>query len=161
MKVYLIRHAHAVDSAAPDSLVPLRDDHRYLSPRGRQTARAVGRVLREQGVSFDAVLTSPLCRAVQTAELLAEATGFTGVVEVLPSLVPGVPPRLGAQELPTRGASVAVIAHEPGQSTLGAFLCGRPSFPPFRPGQVSLIEDGQPRWFIHPDTLQVDRLLLA
>ena len=48
-----------------------------------------------------------------------------------------------------------------GMSALGAFLCGRPSFPPFRKAQVSLVEDGKPMWFINPDTLERDRLLLA
>ncbi len=156
MIVYLIRHGHAVD-AGPG----LRDEQRYLGRRGREALRQVGRRLREEGARFDAVLCSPLCRAVQTAELLAEATDFLDVVEVLPQLLPGVPPRLCAAELPSRGVAVAAIGHEPGLAGLGAFLCGRPSFPPFRPGQVACIEDGQPRWWLHPDTLQVDRLLLG
>ena len=56
---------------------------------------------------------------------------------------------------------VTQIGHDPGISMLGAYLCGVPAFPPLRPGQVSLVEDGQPRWFIHPETLAVDRLLVG
>lgn len=156
MKVYLIRHAHAVDGEDLG-----RDEQRYLSQRGRRAAREVGGVLRQKQVEVDLILTSPLVRAVQTAELVAQALDHLGVITVLPALVPGVPARVAAAELPALGASVAVIGHEPGISMLGAYLCGVPAFPPLRPGQVSLVEDGQPRWFIHPETLAVDRLLVG
>lgn len=161
MQIYIIRHGLAIDAGGDTHALTLRDEQRYLTQKGRMGVRQVGRKLKGEGVRFDAILTSPLCRAVQTAELLAEATDFTDVVEVLPALQPGVPPRICAGELPSRGLSVALVGHEPGQSMLGAFLVGRPGFPPLRPGQVSLVEDGQARWFLHPETLQLDRLLLA
>jgi phosphohistidine phosphatase len=153
MRVYLIRHAHAVDEG-----VALPDEARWLSPRGRQVARAVGKRLAGHGVSFDAVLTSPLVRAVQTAELIAAAMDFTDPVEAMASLTPGVPPRVVGQLLPSRGVSVAVVGHEPGISALGAFLLGRPSFPPFRKCQVSLVEDGVAGWWLDPETMQIERL---
>lgn len=156
MKVYLIRHAHAVDEGPR-----LGDDHRYLTARGRRVAREVGARLEREGVIFDAVLSSPLPRALQTAELVAERVGFTGVVEVLPPLAPGVPPRIAAGELAARGVAVAVVGHEPGISALGAVLLGRPSFPPFKKAQVSLVEDGRPVFWLDPDTLEIDRLLVA
>lgn len=155
MKVYLIRHGHAID--AEDNLT---DEQRFLTKKGRKGVREVGRALKEAGVVFDAILTSPLVRAVQTAELIAERTDFLDVVEVLPALVPGVPPRVAARDLAARGASVALVGHEPGMSALGAFLCGRPAFPSFRKGQVSLIEDGKGIWFLHPDTLVCERLII-
>jgi phosphohistidine phosphatase len=156
VKVFIIRHGHAVDESPQ-----LDDGQRYLSKKGRKGVRAVGRALREAGVEFDAILTSPLVRAVQTAELLAESLDFLEVIEVLPSLQPGVPPRVAAAELASRGVRVAVVGHEPGLSFLGGYLCGRPSFPPLRKGQVSLVEDGKPCWFINPDTLERERLLLG
>lgn len=155
MQVYLIRHGHAVD--AEDNL---SDEQRYLSKKGRKGLREIGRALKEAGVAFDAILTSPLVRAVQTAEMLAERTDYLGVIEALPALQPGVPPRVAAKELAARGVAVAVVGHEPGMSALGAFLCGRPAFPAFRKGQVSLIEDGRGAWFLHPDTLVRERLIV-
>lgn len=104
MKIYLIRHGHAVEAEGS-----LRDDHRYLSQKGRQALRQVGRLLREQGVQLDAMLTSPLTRAAQTAEILADAIDYVDLIEALPVLCNGAPPRLVAQELPSRGVSVAVI----------------------------------------------------
>ncbi len=154
MKVYLIRHALAVDPGAQ-----LADGQRYLSEKGRRGIRQVGRYLQEQKVTFDFILTSPLVRAVQTAELLAERVDYLGLIEALPSLGPGIPPRIAAAELASRGVAVAVVGHEPGISHFAAYLTGKPSFPPFRPGQVVCIEDGQPRWFIHPDNLELARLL--
>ena len=156
MKVYLIRHAHAVDEGAR-----LDDAHRYLTARGRKVAREAGARLLAHGATFDAVLTSPLVRAVQTAELLAERLGYLGEIVALPALAGGVPPRVAAEGLAARGVAVAVVGHEPGISALGALLLGRPSFPPFKKGQVSLIEDGRAVWYLDPDTMVIDRLLLA
>src|SRR5688572_20209987 len=83
MRVYLIRHAHAVD-AGPK----LPDEARWLSDRGRKVARRVGKALAKEGVELDAVLTSPLVRAVQTAEVLAAAAGYQGAIEAVVSLSP-------------------------------------------------------------------------
>jgi phosphohistidine phosphatase len=156
VQVYIIRHGHAVDEGPG-----LSDEARYLSKKGRKIVREVGHHLRDAGIELDAILTSPLVRAVQTAELLAERMDYLGIVEALPALAPGVPPRVAAAELASRGSRVAVVGHEPGLSFLGAYLCGRPSFPPLRKAQVSLVEDGQGRWFLNPDTMERDRLLMA
>lgn len=156
MKVYLVRHSLAVQEHAG-----LADPQRYLSEEGRRLMLEVGAKLAADGVAFDALLTSPLVRAVQTAELLARAIGFDDVVTTLPALSPGVPPEAAAGQLAARGSAIAVVGHEPGISALGAFLVGRPSFPPLRPGQVSLVEAGRAMWTLHPGTLELERLLVA
>jgi phosphohistidine phosphatase len=156
VQVYIIRHGHAIDSGPG-----FADEHRFLTKKGRKTVREVGRFLHEAGVELDAILTSPLVRAVQTAELLAERLDYLGVIEALPALAPGIPPRVVAADLASRGARIAVIGHEPGLSFLGAYLCGRPSFPPLRKAQVSVVEDGHPSWLLNPDTLQRDRLIIS
>jgi phosphohistidine phosphatase len=157
VKLYLVRHADAVDGEA------LADAHRWLSPEGRRVARAVGQRLHDEGVRVDLVLTSPLVRAVQTAELLVEAVGDPGMVEAAPWMQPGVPPQAAVEALRQRRlpGAVALVGHMPGISALGALLVTRPSFPGFRPGQVALVEDGAPVWQLHPGTLQLDRLLVA
>lgn len=156
MKVLLIRHAHAVPEGPA-----LVDDHRHLSESGRAVARAVGGALRAHGVELDGLFTSPLVRAVQTAELVAHALGFALEVRTLAGLSPGFPPQVVAQRLSALGSSIALVGHEPGISALGAVLVGRPSFPSFRPGQVSLIEQGEPRWTLNPQTLSIEQLILA
>lgn len=145
MKLFLIRHAEAVSSGPG-----LPDAHRFLSAQGRQTARRIGGLLRGEQVSFDAVLTSPLVRAVQTAELICDAVDYLGQIEAFGGLAPDCEPPPAAAQAIRRGSAVALFSHEPTVSSLAAYLTGQPSFQPFRPGQVVLIEDGQPVWRLKP-----------
>jgi phosphohistidine phosphatase len=156
MKVFVIRHADAV-SEGPR----LGDEERYLTQEGRRVSRAVGTRLAGEKVAFDVLLTSPLVRAVQTAELLADAMDYLGVVEAVPYLAPGVHPRIAIEDLGRRDGAVALVGHEPMLSALCALLVQRPAFPPLRKTQVTLIENGQPGWWLNPDTMTLERLILA
>jgi phosphohistidine phosphatase len=155
VKIYLIRHAEAV---APEQAAS--DEGRWLSARGREAARGLARLLREERVAPDAILTSPLVRAVQTAELVADGLDYLGVVEALPALRPGSHPRVAAGELAARGQAVIVVGHEPTISALGAFLLGRPSFPPLRTAQACAIEDGAPTFTARADVMQTQALFV-
>ena len=62
--IYLVRHGQTLQNQA--GLLQGRSDF-PLNEMGREQARRVGAFFREQGVRFDAVYTSPLRRAVQTA----------------------------------------------------------------------------------------------
>lgn len=148
VKIYLIRHGHAVDAE-----LHLSDGERYLSKKGRRTSREVGRALRKAGVSVDVVLTSPLVRAVQTAELFAEQLGYDGVVEVLPSLVPIGPIEASADAIRERAGSVAVFGHEPSISALAGLLTGQGHFPPLRKAQVVCLHGDRAVWTVDPDRL--------
>jgi phosphohistidine phosphatase len=70
--VLLVRHGSAVDDH------PLGDGARPLEPEGREAFRRHARRL-AQLVTLKGIVTSPLVRAVQTAEILAEACGVTEV----------------------------------------------------------------------------------
>jgi phosphohistidine phosphatase len=155
VKVYLVRHAEAV----PEDHA-IRDDDRWLTARGREAARGLARLLREQHVEPDAVLSSPLPRAMQTAELLADGLDYLGVVEALPQLRPGAHPRKAAEELATRGMSVVVVGHEPQISSLAAFLLGQPAFLPFRTAQACAIVDGAPSFTARADIMQTQALFV-
>lgn len=72
MKVFFVRHGEAMDDV----------EDRYggwadleLSPKGAKGAQKVGLKLKEQGVQADLILTSPLKRAVQTAQGIAKVLG--------------------------------------------------------------------------------------
>jgi phosphohistidine phosphatase len=155
VKLYLVRHAEAVSEETAGS-----DDVRWLSARGREAARGLARLLREQNVEIDAVVSSPLPRAMQTAELVAGGLDYLGVVEAMTSLVPGAHPRRAAEELATRGRAILVVGHEPTMSSLGAYLLGRPSFPPFRTAQCNAIENGAPTFTARADVMQVHALFV-
>jgi phosphohistidine phosphatase len=148
VKIYLIRHGHAVDAE-----LHLADGERYLSKKGRRTTREVGRALRKASVSVDAILTSPLVRAVQTAELVAEQLGFEGVIEVLPSLMPIGPIETSAEAIREQSRSVAVVGHEPSISALAGLLTGQGHFPPLRKAQVVCVHGDRAVWTIDPDRL--------
>jgi phosphohistidine phosphatase len=131
MKIYLCRHGEAVDGSddVPDEL-------RWLTAEGRRGVADVGAALRDEGEEPDLILTSPLVRAVQTADVLAQAVRYKGEVEVLASLAPGG--RLGVvvaalQELGEDIRAVYLVGHEPQMSDWTAALSSAgPSIGSFR-----------------------------
>jgi len=146
MRIYLVRHGDAIPEEDAGS-----DRDRWLSPRGREAARILGRLLRESNIAPDAIVSSPLPRAVQTAELIATSIDYIGHIATLRSLEPSAQPRVAAGMIASLGPSVIVVGHEPSISSLGAFLLGRPSFPPFRTAQCCAIEDNKPTFTARSD----------
>ncbi len=163
MEIYLIRHAHAVDSAEGIGA----DWERFLTPKGRKVCRRVGQKLAELGVAFNGVLTSPGVRAVQTAELVAAAAGFGGEVEVLSILAPGQwAPDDVTQALKgcQPAGRYALVGHNPDMELMAAQLTETPrSKVIFKKGMVCCIEiDGLPfrgkgklGWVLRPKGLKV------
>ncbi len=146
--------------AIDDASVP--ETHRHLSLEGRQVIRALGNKLRlAEEPTFDRFLTSPLPAAVQTAELFADRVDYVGLIEVLPGLANNVPPQVIVPILLARGSSIVVVGDEPSLSALGAFLLGKPTFPPLAHAQVSVIRDRQPAWCLRPGDLGRQLLLVA
>lgn len=79
MKLYLVRHASAGDVAASDA-------ERELTKEGRQESRVVGAALARLGVCPSQILSSPMVRARQTAEIIAAELKFANEVAVFPEL---------------------------------------------------------------------------
>lgn len=150
MRIYLVRHGDAVPEEDAGS-----DRDRWLSPKGRESGRVLGRLLRDQAIAPDAILSSPLPRAVQTAELLAASLDFFGVVTSLRCLEPAAQPRVASSAILSAGGSVIVVSHEPAISALGAFLLGATAFPQFRTAQCCAIENGKPTFTVRADLGQV------
>ena len=151
MQIYLVRHGDAVPEEDAGS-----DRDRWLSSRGREAVRVLGRLLRDQKVEPEAIVSSPLPRAVQTAELLANAFDHFGTIVTLRCLEPGAHPRAAVNQIMAAGgSSVLVVSHEPTISGLGATLLGRPSFPNFRTAQCCAIEHGKPTFTARADLAQI------
>ncbi len=146
MYIYLVRHGDAVPEEDAGS-----DRDRWLSQRGREGARILGKLLREQRIEPDAILCSPLPRAVQTAELIAQSIDYIGVIRSRRCFEPAAQPGVGANEAMAAGGSVIVVGHEPSISGLGAHLLGLPAFPQFRTAQCCAIENGKPTWTARSD----------
>ena len=150
MKIYLVRHGEAISEDDAGS-----DRDRWLNANGREAVRVLGRLLRETQIEPDAIVCSPLPRAVQTAELLAQSLDYLGVIASLRSLEPSAHPARAATEIMQAGRAVIVVGHEPSISALGAHILGRPSFPPFRTAQCCFIENGKPTFMARADITQV------
>jgi phosphohistidine phosphatase len=156
MRVILVRHAEAVPHEDAGS-----DRDRWLSLRGREMARGLARLLREQSIEPDAIVASPLPRAVQTAELLAGGLDYLGAIASWRSLEPGAQPRPAAAALAASGAAtIIVVSHEPTISTLGAFLAGIPAFPSFRTAQACVLDGTRPVFTARADVMTVAALFL-
>ena len=134
MRLFLIRHADA-ESGEPDEL-------RRLSPEGREQARTLGRKLAAEGVRADAILTSPLLRARETGEALADALVCT--YEPSDALAPGADAAAVRSAIASRGETVIVIGHQPDCGQIAAELGDgtEPRFPPAGMVELHLPEPG-------------------
>lgn len=156
MEIYLVRHGIAVgrEEDMPDTLRPLTEKGRR---RFRKTARAFARLGRKIGL----ILTSPLVRAVQTAEILAGETkhGDVGVLEELDpkfgirSLLEAVAKRADGTQ------SIALVGHDPQLSSVLAALTGVPVEDlDFKKGAIVRLDTADPseagsadaRWSLNP-----------
>ena len=126
MRVLIVRHAEAAPGA-PDELRP-------LTARGRKQARALGKRLRRDGVHPDAVLTSPLLRARQTAAALE-----LGEPAVDERVAPGASPEAFRDVVLGRGETVLVVGHQPDCGRAAAALSGGPA-PAFPPCGLAVVE---------------------
>jgi phosphohistidine phosphatase len=123
MRLYVIRHADAV-AHGRDGIE--RDEDRPLTDGGQEQARRLAKALRDQGVTLDRVLSSPLLRAKQTAEGMVAAWG-NGAPELTESdaLTPGTKKKKLIRDLLASGGdAVAVVGHNPDLSELIGWLIG-------------------------------------
>jgi phosphohistidine phosphatase len=157
IELYLVRHAIADERGAafPD------DTRRPLTAKGRDRFREVVDGLRAADVVVDLILTSPLVRARQTAELLAEGLEPAPPIRDTDALAPGgTPASLAAVLARSRQTRIACVGHEPGLGELAAHLAGAARPLPFKKGGVCRLDldgpEGPARlvWFAPPKLLR-------
>ncbi len=103
-----------------------------------------------------AIFTSPLTRAVQTAEILASVATFDGPLVVHPPLAADYGTTAQALSVLERACdddTVAIVSHAPKVRVLAGHLAGEPRMPAFRTGAICLVEDGAFRWILSPDPI--------
>jgi len=122
VKLILIRFAQAV---APGTENATNDFDRALTAQDKATAAKLVQVLKEQGVELDAVLSSPLVRAVQTAEPLLKLATSPQIL-ICEDLASGLgKPKKVAARLNEMGLrTVALVGHSPDMEELIAWLIG-------------------------------------
>lgn len=118
MIVYFLRHAEAEPAAQSDF-------KRALTPKGLEQADKVGKFLVRNGLLPEAIVTSPVVRARQTAMVVAKKLGSAGLVEGS-WLACGMTPEMCFEKLQTyaKMASVMLVGHEPDFGDTIASLVG-------------------------------------
>jgi phosphohistidine phosphatase len=122
MKTVLILR-HAKSSWASDTLP---DHDRPLNERGKRDAPRIGRLLREEDLLPDLILTSTAARARATAHLVADASGYEGDIKKSRSFfhAPAGTFVQALRRLPDEYERVLLVAHNPGLEELLDALTG-------------------------------------
>jgi phosphohistidine phosphatase len=153
--LYFLRHGEAGHySAAAD------DDERQLTDAGVEALRAAAPTWRRLNLRPDLVLSSPLPRALHTAQLLAEGLGMSSAPIVDDRLGPGagwgdLARAMAAHPDPRR---VMFVGHEPDLSNAMSLLTGAASVR-LRKGGIGCVEfpgvpepgSGELAWLVDPD----------
>ena len=121
MNIGFFRHGIAVPHGTPG----VAESDRPLTPEGRKKTAQAAKGLRRLDLGFDAVYTSPLPRAQQTAEILADSLRL-GAPKVLDALLPGRPGRHLLDEVRSLAAKAPLlVGHEPQLSaSVSLAVCG-------------------------------------
>lgn len=121
LQLTLIRHAK---SSWGDALPG--DYERPLNQRGLDNAPLMGRVLRELGIQFDLMVSSPALRAATTTELLAGELGYPINKIIFNKELYGADTNTllkVVQMLPSSYTRIALVAHNPGLTEFCNYLC--------------------------------------
>lgn len=140
MDVMLVRHAKA-ETREIFALTGEEDALRPLTKPGAKDMRKVAKALHGVVPQIDVLASSPLLRALQTADILAKRYGSK--LLQLPQLAPGHDPAQVLTWLRSQGdnACVALVGHEPDLGVLASWLLtgGRRGFLPLKKGGVCLL----------------------
>ena len=158
MLLFILRHTDAGDPrewSGDDALRP-------LSPLGLSQAQALGEALKHQGVTLQAVVSSPLVRTRQTAEELLKAWTPPCQISFSEWLAPGeMRPRKLTEHLAELGVdSLAIVGHDPDlPEYLGWLLGVDPDHVYLKKGGAAAVSfedepgkgDGTLDWLVAPD----------
>jgi phosphohistidine phosphatase len=118
-QLYLLRHGLAVPHGTPG----IAGDDRPLTREGEQRVRQVGKGLKRLKFGVDTIATSPLPRALKTAQIVADVLGVTELIEEAEELRAGRDASSIRAWLATREeARLLVVGHNPSLSDLLALL---------------------------------------
>jgi phosphohistidine phosphatase len=152
--LYLIRHGAAAERGEdyPD------DSKRPLTSAGLSRLRKEARALDAMNVGFDHIITSPLVRTRQTADVFAETLKTKPSVSQSDALAPAGTPVAVIQEIGkhSKKGRIALVGHEPNIGELAARLIGARAPLEFKKGAICRIDfdvlppkgTGQLRWFV-------------
>jgi len=154
MILYFLRHGRAEHTAG------LEDAERRLTDTGESQLRAAAPLWRRLNLRPQLILTSPLVRAVQTANLLVDGLGSKHAPVVDERLSPGAEWAAMAQAMAAHGSAqrVMFVGHQPDLGSAVELLSGASSIR-LRPGSLACLEfpgtpepgQGEIAWLLDPD----------
>jgi phosphohistidine phosphatase len=118
MELYILRHGLAADKDDPK--YP-NDEDRPLTDEGEKKTLKVARRLKELGLAFNLILSSPLVRARQTAEITASVLGSKNKLRFTTNLSPNGSKKGLLREVNKR-VRVLLVGHEPYLTELMSIL---------------------------------------
>lgn len=124
MQVHLLRHG-----VAEEGRLGLSDAERTLTTDGRKKLRQVLRTAVEAEVRPTLILTSPLKRAIQTAEVAKQVLGYKNEILRTKALTPGSNVEQVWDEIRVHQdeASLMLVGHNPLFENLAAYLLNCPA----------------------------------
>jgi phosphohistidine phosphatase len=133
IKLIIVRHAEAVERSAD-----VREEVRYLTPEGRSFFRSTAETMKDKGINPDLILTSPLLRAVQTADILAETIAYKGPLIATDDLAPGFEVEELRQllEIFKEAREIVIVGHEPDLGGIVTSLLSLPEGFTFKKGSA-------------------------
>lgn len=122
-ELYVIRHGIADDAADHGG----SDEQRQLTKKGKDRVKKVARFLNSEGTELGLVLSSPLARALETAEIVKEECSRSGDVVITDLLKPGgsYDDLVGLINGTGGDESVAIVGHEPFLSGFVSYCLSR------------------------------------
>jgi phosphohistidine phosphatase len=163
MELLIVRHAIAVERGDPAFE---NDDERPLTPEGIHKFRLAARGLKEVAPKLDRIISSPLVRARQTAEILREVVSPHRKIELCDHLVPSGDLEAMVTFLGQLGSeTVAIVGHEPHLSGFTSYLLAGENgtaFLEYKKGGAALVNfpneaaagSGTLTWLIQPGALR-------
>jgi|SRR5215470_4902333 len=159
MIIYFLRHA----SAGERVVNPKKDEKRALDEEGIEQCGYVGRALAAMDVQVDAIISSPLKRATQTASLVGNEMGHEGKLQLEAALRPGATLADFRKILDkhARQEAIMVVGHNPNLSEfVGRIISDGAcdSGVDLRKGAVAKVEfdrnSGSLQWCLTPKVLR-------
>ena len=159
MEIYLVRHGAAYDKQ--------EDPERHLNKDGVSQCHLTGKALKRLGIQFDLIVSSPKARARQTAEIIADESGYSREeIKITEVLVPTALPNDTLSYLNNFAdvKRILLVGHLPLLGYLASVLLINTSQISFyiEPSSICKINTEQPQafagdfcWFLAPEHIKL------
>lgn len=163
MDIYIVRHGVAADLDHDMA----EESYRYLTVHGRNHCKVVARRLKDLKVNFDVMISSPLVRAIQTAEVFASVLKFDNEIKTAIELIGGSSYSRFLQLLKRNShhKSIGIFAHAPDVNTFALSLIKSQNLKDlqlnFKNSSVCKIkfdpatENGSFEWFLNSENMKL------